>query len=247
MLIEQTLMDLRRMKLQAMAHALEHQRTNAAIQDLPFDDRFSMIIDAERHARENRRLNRLVKGAKFKASASAEDVDYRATRGLDKRKFSALLSCDWIERGQHLIMTGPTGVGKTWLACALGNQAVRRGLPVIYRRFIRLLEEFEIARADGSLPKLRGQIAKARLVILDDWGVSPLTAMNRQDLMELIDDRTGAASVLITAQLPVAQWHDYLGEPTIADAILDRLVHGAHRIELLGESMRKLKAHSGEK
>lgn len=242
MLIEQTLTALRGMKLHAMADAFEHQRVNASIEDLPFDDRFSMIIDAEPFARENRRLNRLVSMAKFKANAAAEDIDYRASRGLDKRKFTTLLTCDWIERSQHLIMTGPTGVGKTWLACALGNQAARRGLPVMYRRFVRLLEEFEIARADGSLPKLRGQIAKVNLLILDDWGVALLTARNRQDLLELVDDRTGGASLLITAQLPVTQWHDYLVDATIADAILDRLVHGAHRIEMKGESLRKLKA-----
>lgn len=242
MLIEQTVKNLGKLKLVGMTQAFEHQRVNTSLQTLSFDERFSMIVDAECLSRDNRRLVRLVKNAKMKTDASFEDIDYKPTRGLDKRQLSALSSCDWIGQGHHVIITGPTGAGKTWLACALGNQALRRGLPVMYRRFGRLLEDIQIARGDGSLPKLRANIAKAQLLILDDWGLSALSAVNRQDLLELVDDRTGSSSIAITSQLPVDKWHEYLGEPTIADAVMDRLVHSAHRIEVKGESMRKAKA-----
>ncbi|HTC28820.1 IS21-like element helper ATPase IstB [Dyella sp.] len=164
---------------------------------------------------------------------------YRTSRGIDKRQISSLLTGDWIQRGQNVIITGPTGAGKTWLACAFGLQATRQGMTVAYRRLPRLLEEIEIAREDGSLPKFRAQLQKMRMLILDDWGVSKMTARGRQDLLEVIDDRVGALSVVITAQMPVAEWHVYIGEPTIADAILDRIVHNAHRVELKGDSMRK--------
>jgi DNA replication protein DnaC len=241
MLIEQTVQNLNRLKLHGMTEAFEHQRLSTALQSLSFEERFSMVVEAECLTRDNRRLARMVKNAKMKTDASIEDIDYRSTRGLDKRQIGTLSNCDWINQGHHLIITGPTGAGKTWLACAFGNQAVRRGLPVMYRRFTRLLEEIQIARGDGSLPKLRATMAKAKLLILDDWGLSALTTVNRQDLLELVDDRTGGLSIAITSQLPIDQWHEYLGEPTIADAVLDRLVHSAHRLEIRGESMRKLK------
>lgn len=241
MLIEHTIATLRSLRLGGMADAFEHQRSNASLQELSFEDRFSMLVDAEKAARESKRLSRLTMNAKFKAAACPEDIDYRTDRGLDKQRMASLLSCDWIVQNQHLLVSGPTGVGKTWLVCAVGNQAIRLGMPVLYKRFVRLLEEFEIAREDGSLPKLRAQLAKARLLILDDWGIAPLTPRNRQDLFEIIEDRTGSGSLAITAQLPVIKWHDYIGDPTLADAILDRLVHSAHRIELKGESMRRVR------
>lgn len=189
--------------------------------------------------RDNRRLTRLLKRARLKVAATPEDVDFRAPRGLDKKKFAGLLAGDWVHQNQHVILTGPTGAGKTWLACALGHQATRQGWPVLYKRCTRMLEEHEVARGDGSLAKLRGQLAKTKLIIMDDWGLTPLTARQRQDLLEIVDDCGGRSSLVITSQLPVDKWHAFIGEPTIADAILDRLVHTAHRFELTGESMRK--------
>lgn len=239
MLIQQTLSQLRMLRLNAMAEALEHQRDRPALQELTFEDRLGMLIEIECQARDGRRIDRLLKQARLKVSAAPEDIDYRTSRGIDKRQISSLLTCDWIQRGQNVIITGPTGAGKTWLACAFGLQATRQGMTVAYRRLPRLLEEIEIAREDGSLPRFRAQLQKTRMLILDDWGVSKMTARGRQDLLEVIDDRVGTLSVAITAQMPVAEWHVYIGEPTIADAILDRIVHNAHRVELKGDSMRK--------
>ncbi len=243
MLIQQTLDGLRSLRLNAMAEALEQQRGNPALQDLPFEDRLAMLVDHERQARETRRVQRLLKNGRLKATdAAIEDIDFAASRGLDRRQVMALASCDWVTKGQNLIITGPTGVGKTWLACAYANQAARRGFPMMYRRLPRLLEEMEVAREDGSLHKLRHQLLKARLLVLDDWGVSPMTPQGRQDLLEIVDDRIPGLSTAITSQLPVENWHAYVGEPTLADAILDRLVHSAHSIALKGESLRKRKA-----
>lgn len=241
MLIEQTLEQLRGLKLYAMAEGLEHQRLNASLQAASFEDRLAMLVEAERLARENRRLSRLLKNARLKEAASPEAVDYKTPRGLDKLQLTALLTCNWISKDQNLIIMGPTGVGKTWIACALGNQAARLGITVMYRRFGRLLEEFAIAREDGSLPKLWESINKAKLLILDDWGLAQLSTSSRQDLLDLVDDRMGSGSLIITSQLPISGWHEYIGDPTIADAILDRLVHSSHRIELKGESLRKLR------
>lgn len=246
MLAQQTLQGLRYLRLNAMADAFEQQRSNPALQELPFEDRLAMLVDHECQSREARRVNRLIKAAKLKASGAAvEDIDFRTSRGLDKRQVTSLMGCDWIVKGQNLILTGPTGVGKTWIACAFANQAARRGMPVLYRRLPRLLEDMAIAREDGSLHRLRQQLSKARLLVLDDWGVVTLTSQGRQDLLEIVDDRVGMLSTVITSQLPVDAWHTYLGEPTLADAILDRLVHTAHRIALKGESMRKLKSDLG--
>lgn len=242
MLIQQTLEALRQLRLDGMAQAVETQRTNAAVQSLSFEERLGLIVEAELQLRENRRLGRLLRTARLKAPACPEDIDYRTQRGLDRQLVASLLTCDWVEKSLNLIITGPTGVGKTWLACAFGQQAARRGIPVVYKRLSRLLEELEIAHGDGSLGKLRAQLAKAKLLILDDWALAPLTVRGRQELLELIDDRTGSGSILITSQLPVDQWHEYISEPTLADAILDRLIHTAHRLTLRGESLRKQRA-----
>ncbi|MET0116424.1 MAG: IS21-like element helper ATPase IstB [Sedimenticola sp.] len=240
MLLKQTTTRLRQMRLYGMANAVEDQGSNTAVQELSFEERLGLVVDAEFHDREDRRVKRLLKAAKLKVPACPEDVDYSAHRGLDRQVFANLITCDWIDKSLNTIITGPTGVGKTWLACALGHQAARKGYSVIYKRLSRLLEELEIANGDGSLPKLRTKLAKMALIILDDWALAPMTSRGRHNLLELIDEHIGSGSILITTQLPVDQWHEYLGEPTVADAILDRLVHRSHRIELRGESMRKL-------
>lgn len=238
-LIEQTLSDLRSLRLNTMAQAIEDMRNNVSLQELSFEDRLGMAVELEIQDRRTKKLNRLIKQAKFKVDACPEDVNYRVKRGLDRQVMSNLLSCDYLEKDLNVVLTGPTGVGKTWLACALGQQAARKGYSVLYVRLSRLLEDLEIAHADGSLPNLRSRLSKKDLLILDDWALSPLTSTGRQELLEIIDDRLGKSSIMITSQLPVEQWHVYLGEATIADAILDRIVHRAHVLKLKGESMRK--------
>lgn len=240
MLTNPTRQALTTLRMPGMAKAYEEQLASPSYQSMSFDDRFGLLVDAELATRENRRVTRLLKSAKLKApGAVPEDIDFSARRGIDKRQVMDLLTCQWIERGQHVVITGPTGTGKTWLGCALGREAARKGLSVSYQRMPRLMEDMEVAYSDGSLPALRTKLGKARLLILDDWGVAPITARGRQHLLEVIDDRVPGGSVLITSQLPVKPWHDYLGEPTVADAILDRLLHNKHTIELKGDSMRK--------
>lgn len=240
MLDYQTTDALRDLKLKGMAQAYDAQRCNPEVQSLSFEERIALLIEAESYERSQRRQARLIRAAKLKvSSACVEDIDYGSRRGLDKQQLASLTQCQWVLQNQHLIITGPTGVGKTWVACAFGMQAIRRGMTVTYRRVGRLLEETEIARADGTLPKLRAQIAKSQLLILDDWALAPLTVMGRQDLLEFVEDRTDTGSVILASQLPVKQWHDYIDEPTLADAILDRILHRTHKIEMHGGSMRK--------
>lgn len=238
MLHQQTLTTLKTLKLPGMAAAFEEQLIAPATQSLSFDDRFGLIVDREAVHRDNQRLGRLLKNARLKHAACVEDIDYRSGRGLDKAVMASLIGGDWIRQAQNLILTGATGCGKTWIACALGNQACRQGLSVLYTRTTRLMEEMKLAHADGSFRKRLSQIAKMDLLILDDWGLSAMSQSERQDLLELIDDRTGR-STLITSQVPVNAWHEIIGEPTLADAILDRIVHRAHSIKMTGDSMRK--------
>ena len=242
MLTQQTLEKLRALKLTGMSEAFEQQQVQPATHDLAFEERFGLLVDRELLYRENRRLERLLKVAKLRVPACVEDIDYRHPRGLERAKMASLASCDWIRRHQNFCITGPTGCGKTWLACALGNQACRQGLSVRYLRMPRLLKTLAIAHGDGSYARLMGQLGKTDLLILDDWGVQKLTAPQRDDLMEVIEDRYGLHATLIASQLPVEHWHDYIGEATLADAILDRLLHNAHRLSLQGESMRKTSA-----
>ena len=240
MLIEQTLQTLKTLRLPGMAAAFEEQHTHAASAALSVDERFSMLVDREQSWRDNRRVARLLREARLKSTqACLEDVRYGGGRKLDKAHIAQLASCQWIRTHQNLVITGATGCGKTWLACALGNAACRQGLSVAYARAPRLFEELRIAHGDGSFGKRLSALAKTDLLILDDWALAPLNQSERNDLLEVLDDRVGTRSTVITSQLPVEHWHAYLNDPTLADAILDRVLHSAHKLTLSGESLRK--------
>lgn len=240
MLTQQTFDKLHALRLTGMAEAFEQQLAQPETHELAFDERLALLLDRELLARDNRRLTRLLKTARLRiATACVEDIDYRHARGLKRAQIAQLAGGQWIHQKHNLLMTGPTGTGKTYLACALGNQACRQGLATRYFRLPRLLEQIAVARGDGSYPRLMKQLAATELLILDDLAIAPLTASQRNDFMELIEDRHGLRSTLVASQLPVEHWHDYLAEPTLADAILDRLLHNAHRLPLKGASMRK--------
>lgn len=239
MLMQQIENNLHALRMQHMAKALREQLNNPAVQPLDFFERMGLLVDAEIHARENTKQSRLFRQARLKINACLEDVDYGVSRGLDRHVMTHLGTCQYIDNALNVIVTGPTGVGKTYISCALGNAAIRKGYSVYSIRLSRLFEEFEISRGDGTLRKYRSKLTKFDLLIIDDWALAPVNALVRHDLLELVDERTGKGSVIFTSQLPVEQWHDYLGEPTVADAILDRVVQRAHRIELRGDSMRK--------
>jgi DNA replication protein DnaC len=240
MMTHHTLTQLKTMKLDGMARAFEEQLALPATGELCFEERFGMLVDRELAWRDSRRLQRLLKAAKLKhPNACLEDVDYRVGRGIDKRLIAALGACDWARAAQNVLLSGPTGVGKTWLACALGQAACRQGFSAVYLRTPRLFQELRIARADASYTRRLAQLAKIDVLLLDDWGLNPLDQPARSDLLEILDDRVGTRSTIVTSQLPVDQWYGYLNDPTLADAILDRLIHAAHKLVLKGESLRK--------
>ncbi len=239
MLTHPTLNKLQRLKFTGMANALAEQMNTPDIEELAFEERLGLLVDRELTERENRRLTSRLRRAKLKHNAALEDIDYRHPRGLDKSLIQSLASCQWVKEHLNILVTGPTGVGKTWLACALAHKACREGYTALYLRLPRLLQEMAIAKGDGRYPKLLATLAKTDVLILDDWGLAKLTAENRRDLLEILEDRHGARSTLATSQLPIEKWHDIIGDPTLADAILDRLVHNAYKITLKGGSMRK--------
>ena len=241
--MHQTIEKLSQMKLHTMATAFQEQLEKPALSSLSFEDRFAMIVDREWSAREDRKLTRRLKAARLKIQATVEDIDYQHQRGLDKSVIRSLSSCQWIKSHQNVIVTGPTGIGKTYLTEAFANKACREGFTAVYYRSTRLFGELDIAHGDGSYFKVLGRLAKIDLLAIDDWAVDPLTEQERRHFLELMEDRHGLKSTFITSQYPVTKWHDRIGEPTMADAILDRIVHNAHRITLKGESMRKTTAN----
>ena len=225
--------------LAGMAKALEEQRRQPDIAALPFEDRLGLLVDREAIERENKRLTSRLKFAGLRQNAVVEDTDMKAARGLDKPLFAKLAAGDWIDQHQNLIIVGKTGLGKSWLACALGHKACRDDRSVLYHRVPRLFDALALARGDGRHARLLKSLARSQLLILDDWGLANVTADQGRDLLEILDDRQGRGSTIVTSQVDVKHWHEMFANPTVADAILDRLVHNAHRLNLAGESLRK--------
>lgn len=238
---EQLIQQLQTLKLTGMMQALQEQQEKPLHTELTFEERLGLLIHRELTSRDNRKVHNLLRQAKLRQNACIEEVQYDASRQLNKAQCLSLASADFIRHKQNLLITGPTGCGKSYLACALGHQACRQGLSVRYLRLPRFLEELTLAHADGSYSTVLLQLLKTDLLILDDFGLTPLSALQRHDLFNLIEDRHQVKSTLITSQLPIKHWHDSIGEPTLADAILDRLLEQAHRIELKGGSLRKTK------
>jgi DNA replication protein DnaC len=244
MLTEPTIDKLKNLHLYAMAEAWNTQKSDARSVDLDFDTRFGMLVDAEQMARDNKKIARLLREAKLRISnACIEDIDFSAKRELDKSTVRQLASCRWITEHLNVIVTGATGTGKTYFACALGQQACRAGYRVLYRRMPRLLEELALAHADGSYSRLLAKLARVDVLLLDDWALAPLRDQERRDMLEIFEDRHAARSTIFTSQMPPDTWHDYLGDPTIADAICDRVLHNSQRIKLKGPSRRKENSH----
>jgi len=240
MLKAQTTEKLQGLRLRAMAAAWDEQQKSADVVAMSFDERFALLVDAEWMARENARLERALKEAKLRISgASVEGIDYPPRRELDKTLVRTLASCKWVHEHQTVIVTGATGTGKTYFACALTQQACRKGFRAMYRRAPRFFDELRLARADGSYPRLLARIARVDVFVLDDFAIAPVTDLERRDLLEVLEDRYGLRSTVISSQLPPDRWHDYLGDPTVADAICDRVIHGAHKVALKGPSRRK--------
>jgi DNA replication protein DnaC len=236
----QTLVRLRELKLSGMVAALEHQQEQVStFEALPFIERLSLLLEHEHLMRENRKQERLIRQAQFKLRATVQEIDYAHSRNIQRASIARLAQGDWIERSQNLLITGPCGSGKTYLACAIGHAACMREYSVRYYRLSRLLLELNQAKADGSYSKLLKQLAKVRLLALDDWGLEPLQPAHRHDLLEILDDRHDNSSTIVISQLPTDQWYAAIGDNTLADAILDRLMHNAHSLKLNGESMRK--------
>jgi DNA replication protein DnaC len=228
--------------LTGMAKAFDEQQQQPDVAALGFDERFALLVDREATERENKRLVNRLRFAALRQNAVVEDIDIKAPRGLDRVLFQKLVAGEWIKRHQNLLIVGPTGVGKSWIACALGHKACRDNHSVIYRRLPRLFDLLALARGDGQHARLLKMLARVDLLILDDWGLAPMLPEQRRDLLEIMEDRHGRGSTVVTSQLPVEHWHEIIGDPTIADAILDRLVHNAHRLTLKGESLRKAAA-----
>ena len=242
MLIHPTLDQMHQLGLAGMARAFTELEANPQSADLSHAEWLALLLDREATDRYERRLRARLRYARLRHQAAVEDVDYRAARGLDRALFQALTAGKWIDEAQNLIIEGPAGVGKSWLACALGQKACRDNRSVLYQRVPRMFGDLALARGDGRYPRLMRALGGVKLLILDDWGLEPLGPEQRHDMLEIVEDRYGRGATLITSQIPVDRWHDLIGEPTLADAILDRIVHNAHRLQLTGDSLRKQKA-----
>ncbi len=247
MLTHPTLDKLQALRLYGMKKALVDQLNQSDINSLSFDERFGLLVDREMMEKENRRLQTRLCKAKLKQQASIEDIDYRQPRGLDKSLMLHLSSCQWIKTHQNILVIGSTGTGKTYLGCALAHKACLEGYSSYYTRLPRLLPEMIIAKGIGTYMKVLKELAKTDVLILDDWGLMTMNTEHRRDLLEILDDRHDKRSTIVTSQLPIKLWHEAINDNTLADAILDRLVHNAHRIELKGESMRKVMANKTKK
>jgi DNA replication protein DnaC len=242
MLTHPTLDKLQTLRLTGMVKALSEQMQMPDIADLSFEERLGLLVDREMTERHDRRLKTRLRQAKLRLNAAPEDIDYRHPRGLDKSLMISLASCQWVRDRRNILITGPTGIGKTWISCALGQAACRQGHTTLYLRLPRLLQELPIAKGDGRYPKLMASLARTDVLILDDWALAKLNDDHRRDLLEVLEDRHDRKSTLVTSQFPLEHWHEAIGNPTLADAILDRLVHNAYKIILKGESMRKQRA-----
>jgi DNA replication protein DnaC len=247
MLDEQTYEKLVALKLNAMAAAWREYLENSDKDALSFAERFGLIVDREWSDRQQRRLSRRLQMAKLRETACLEDIDYHHPRNLDRSVIQRLAALRWIAQHENLLITGPTGIGKTWIACAFAQKACRDGLSAFYIRLPRLFQAFQLARGDGSYLKELSRLARIDLLVLDDWGLLPLQDIDRRELLEILEDRHGRRSTIVTSQLPVDKWHAYIGEPTVADSILDRLLHNAHRIALSGHSKRKTRTEKKDK
>jgi DNA replication protein DnaC len=245
MLREPTIEKLQTLRLGTMADAWSEQSRSTSVADLSFDERFAMLVESEWLARENKRVSRALKDAKLRINqACLEDVECTARRELEKATVRQLSMCRWVIEHQSILITGKTGTGKTYLACALANQACRKGFRAFYRRAPRLYDELRLARVDGTYARLLARIAKTDVLVIDDFAIAPIADVERRDLLEVIEDRTGTRSTIITSQLDPKLWYDYLTDPTCADAICDRIIHGSHRLALKGPSRRKLRGDS---
>jgi len=242
MLTQQTLEKMNALKLSGMAEAFQQQIGSAECARLSFDERLGLLVDSEWTAREQRKLKRRLRSAKMRYAASIEDVDFKHPRGLDRQQVLSLGNCGWIHSQHNLLITGPTGIGKSYLACAFVERACRRGYSAAYVRLPRLLQQLAVARGDGSYDRLLGRLARLELLAIDDWLLAPLRDAERRDIIEVIEDRSERASTLVTSQLPAKEWHAVIGDPNLADSICDRLLHNAHRLELKGPSIRRTKA-----